>query len=594
MSRIAHRAEPADHCVPAPCPYPILRASVQFVEDDGPRVVGPPVHDSGTFDDMGRIVRVPRHGVNRDANFGVVLVANPEKGRVVGRVTDNQVRHGLLHAPAGCRFRWHSLADPSHGRAWFVVTLRNFGGNVRFEAREVVTPAHVGGVLECLDRIGDGSNRQVRPVGRLHSWSDVVACESVVLDLRDFNGISLETLENGDIHVEMGAGCTIDEVLDFLASHGRYTLPTFGMTGRQTIAGAIATATHGTGRSTLSHYVTAALVAAYDSHTGKARTFRWEDGDRLRAIRCGLGCAGIVLSIRMRVVHDYPIEERTAWFDRLEQALSEEPRHPIQQFYLVPWSWRWFSQLRRPLDPDTSAPEVMARLQRAFRFTAVDVGLNGAVCLMSNILGWGSAIRWWYRRLFPLVARSGMRRVDRCRHVAMMRHDLYKHVEMELFVPVPHISHAAAFVEWVLRQCGGESSSLSAAIAQDNYSRDVSTDIAALRGRYVHDHPILFRKVLRDDALISMTSGDDADAWYAISFITYQRDLGPFLAMCDFVAAAMASAYRARPHWGKICPLKAEQLAPLYPHLVRFRAHCEAVDPKKVFVNEFAEKCLGL
>jgi L-gulonolactone oxidase len=474
------------------------------------------------------------------------------------------------------------------------VILHNFGGNVRFTPSEVVTPAGIAGVLECLDRLGDGTIRQVRPVGRLHSWSDVIACEGVVLDLRHFNAISLETLGNGDVYVDMGAGCTIDEILDFLASHGGYTLPTFGMTGRQTIAGAIATATHGTGRSTLSHYVAAALVAAYDSHTGRARTYRWEAGDQLGAIRCGLGCAGIVLSIRMRVVRDYPIEERTAWFDRLEQALSEERDHPIQQFYLMPWSWRWFSQLRRPLASDIGAPAGGARLQRAFRLIAVDLLLNGAVCLLSGILGWGGAIRWWYSRIFPLVARSGMRTVDRCRHVAMMRHDFYRHVEMELFVPAPHVSRAAAFIEWALRQCGGESSALPAAIARDEYPRDVSAKVAALRGRYVHDHPILFRKVLADDALISMTSGDDGDAWYAISFITYQRDLGPFLAMCDLVAAAMASAYRVRPHWGKICTLTAEQLAPLYPRLARFRAHCAAVDPKRVLVNEFATRCLGL
>jgi hypothetical protein len=176
----------------------------------------------------------------------------------------------------------------------------------------------------------------------------------------------------------------------------------------------------------------------------------------------------------------------------------------------------------------------------------------------------------------------------------MMRHDLYRHVEMELFVPAPHVSHAAAFVEWVLRQCAGESSTVPAHLAPDDYSRDVSADIATLRGRYVHDHPILFRKVLRDDALISMTSGDDGDAWYAISFITYQRDLGPFLQMCSFVAPAMAAAYRARPHWGKICPLNGADVARLYPGLDRFRAHCASVDPERVLVNEFAASRLGL
>jgi hypothetical protein len=37
-----------------------------------------------------------------------------------------------------------------------------------------------------------------------------------------------------------------------------------------------------------------------------------------------------------------------------------------------------------------------------------------------------------------------------------------------------------------------------------------------------------------------------------------------------------------------------EHLAPLYPDLGRFRAHCAAVDPRRVFVNDFAARCLGL
>ena len=54
------------------------------------------------------------------------------------------------------------------------------------------------------------------------------------------------------------------------------------------------------------------------------------------------------------------------------------------------------------------------------------------------------------------------------------------------------------------------------------------------------DQAITFRKVLPDETLISMTSGQE-DAWYAISLVTYQRDLEPFLAMAAFVARSMAA-----------------------------------------------------
>ena len=63
--------------------------------------------------------------------------------------------------------------------------------------------------------------------------------------------------------------------------------------------------------------------------------------------------------------------------------------------------------------------------------------------------------------------------------------------------------------------------------------------------------------------------------------------------MAGFMATAMASAYRARPHWGKICPLDTEAIAALYPALPQFRAHCASVDPEHVFVNDFARRALG-
>lgn len=469
------------------------------------------------------------------------------------------------------------------------MTLRNFGGNITFQPTHIAAPRDEAGVLDCLNRFRDG---KVRAIGRLHSWSDTAACGDVVLDLRHLRHMSLATSRAGETEAEIGAGCTIADVLDFLHARGGYTLPTIGMTGRQTLAGAIATATHGAGRHSLSHYVGAARVAAYDS-TGAARIHEWSDGDALKAIRCGVGCAGIVLSVRMRVETDYLIDERTQWFDRIDQLLREESGWPLRQFYLVPWSWRWFAQQRRrlPAGPETR-PGMAAMLFRVMRLVGVDMVFNGAVRLLSGTVGSGAAIRAWYRHAFPVYARSGMHLVDWSRHVLTMRHDLYRHVEMELFVPESRLVEAAAFVEWILRRCGGESTPLPSALERTFGSR-LLAPVAALRGRYVHDHPILFRKVLRDDALLSMTSGDPL-AWYAISFITYQRELAPFREMASVVAGAMADAYGARPHWGKLCPLNVDQLEPLYPDMPRFRAHCTAVDPQRVFVNDFAARCLRL
>jgi FAD binding domain/D-arabinono-1,4-lactone oxidase len=470
------------------------------------------------------------------------------------------------------------------------MTLRNFGKNVRFEPAELVRPSDKNAVVVCLER---NRGRKIRACGRLHSWSEAAVSHDVVLDLRNLNKVRLEVHADGSASADIEAGCTIDSVLDYLRAHGGYTLPTCGIVGRQATAGAIATATHGSGRPSLSHYVTSVNVAAYDPESGRARIYQWRDGDELRAARCGLGCTGIVLSIGIAVQPDYLVEEITQWFDSIGDVLERERDYPLQQFYLIPWSWKWYAQHRRALTRESgSTRSATAPLHRLFKLLGVDIALHGVVRLLSR-LGWRVAIRWFYRRAFPLVARPGMRVIDDSRHILMTRHDIYTHVEMELFVVEQHVRHAATYVEWVLRCCGGEVLPMPKPLTDRDFGCDIATEIAALRGSYVHDYLITFRRVLADDSLISMTSGDNSVPWYAISFITYRGDLAPFLRMARFMAATMASAFRARPHWGKVCPLRADDIASLYPALSQFREHCARYDQEQTFVNDFARQTLG-
>jgi hypothetical protein len=477
----------------------------------------------------------------------------------------------------------------------------NFGRNVAFVPLSLSAPRTE---QEVLDRLNDArrNGQPVRAVGRLHSWSDVIDADgAVVLDMRRFRSITFSRGEDDGVYADIEAGCTITEILDILRRHGGYTLPTYGMLGAQTIVGAIGTATHGTGRASLSHYVTGLRLAAFAPDTidprgnpvrGEARIFDCHEGERLKAARCNLGCLGVVLSVRMRVLRDYCVEERTAWFDRLEDVLAQD--FPRQQFYLVPWSWRWFAQLRRPLDPDSPArPGPKAVFLRGVRLIAIDILFNGTAKLASNWAFLRKRLPRLYRHVFPLIARANIEVTDRARHLLMMRHDLYRHVEMELFVPEQHVSGAAAFVEWVLRRCGGDATTpVPVALKHVDFGCDPEVETQRLVGGYMHDQPVTFRRVLRDDTLISMTSGEDTDAWYGLSLITYRRNLTRFREMTEVVARCLSAAYGARPHWGKINPLNSKALAAHYPHLGAFFAQRNAMDPGRVFINDYTRPLL--
>jgi FAD/FMN-containing dehydrogenase len=359
------------------------------------------------------------------------------------------------------------------------VTLQNFGKTVRFQPRQILAPRDNNAVLTCLEQ---RPGEKIRAIGRLHSWSEAAVTSGIALDLRHLDAITVGQDDHAQPVAIVGAGCTIGRVLERLGKQG-YTLPTLGMITAQTVAGAIATATHGSGRSSLSHYVRAITVAAYDAATGAPRLFRWDDGDALRAARCGLGCAGIVLSVEIAVVPRYLIEERTGWFDRIDDALAQEAAFPLQQFYLVPWTWRWFAQARREHALALGEhPGLSARAMRLFRLAGVDVTMNGAVRLLSQTARSNVGVRQYFRHVFPAVARAGLTVVDESHHLLTMRHDLYRYVETEIFVPARHVRQAALFVEWVLRRGGGESPPLPQLLKADMFGDDLNGGLRPSRG----------------------------------------------------------------------------------------------------------------
>ena len=101
------------------------------------------------------------------------------------------------------------------------------------------------------------------------------------------------------------------------------------------------------------------------------------------------------------------------------------------------------------------------------------------------------------------------------------------------------------------------------------------------------------RRVLPDDTLISMASGGEQD-WYALSFISYAnpaRRAGFFL-FANFMAQSMSQLFHARPHWGKVCPLEANELTSLYPRFDDFRTVCNTLDSQGVFQNDWTAALL--
>jgi FAD/FMN-containing dehydrogenase len=456
--------------------------------------------------------------------------------------------------------------------------FRNFGRNVCFDARYYFEPRTEQEVLELLE---EHKGEKIRAIGALHSWSEAPVGQDVVLSLRHLAHVRLA----GDkTYAEVGAGCSVHSVLEQLRAHG-VTLPAIGMTGEQSIAGAISTATHGSGRSSMSHYVSAVRLASYDRN-GVPTIRELTGGPALKAARCALGRMGVLLSVRVECVPTYRVEEVSQKFGTIGDVLAERQSHPLMQFYLMPWSWVWIAQLRRSVDEPRSG--AWARLKyRMVRGSSLAL-LNWATIVLARLL----KSKVWVRRIYRLLTRLfiPVSIVDSAERVLMTQHR-HDYVEAELFVPVSRVEDAAKLVEQVLRYVARDSLSLAedvqALVAQRD---DGLEEIEALRGSYVHHYPITFRHVQKDSTLISMSSDEEM---FAISFITFSRDLPAFEATVGLLASTMARAFKSRPHWGKVLPLGATELNALIPGLRAFRAECDHTDPGGVFANDFTQRVLG-
>jgi hypothetical protein len=463
--------------------------------------------------------------------------------------------------------------------------VENFGGNLRMRPEAYCVPADEAGVLALLR---EHRGRRVRAVGALHSWSQAPLAEDVLVDLRRLRGVSIE--RRGErLLATVGAGCRIKEVLAELQRLGGWTLPTIGLVSEQTIAGAVSTGTHGSGRHSLSHYVAAVRLAHYDPTTGEPVVRTIDGGDALRAARCAVGCLGLLLAVTCEIRPQYQVEETLRECGSLDEVLAGENTYPLQQFYLVPWSWRWLVQQRREVRQGRSP---LAWLYRLYWWLFVDWGLHLLVVLLARWWRWRRGVQELYRRVLGTVI-QGWRVVDRSDRQLIMEHELFRHIETELFVTREELAGSLAVVRELIECCGGSPEAVSAATREAFSRLGLLDELQGAAGCYTHHYVICVRKVLADATWISMSSGESPR--YAISLISYvwPQDRAGFFRFASLAARSLAALHGARPHWGKLCPLDAAVLRRLYPRWGEFRAQCLELDPAGVFRNRWFDELLA-
>lgn len=472
----------------------------------------------------------------------------------------------------------------------------NFGGNVTVEPAHYYEPTTEAEVLDVLDRHAGGT---VRVVASGHAWSPAIETDDVLVRVDALDDIDVREDADGGVVVRAGGGAALRDLVEAVESQTDHTLPTMDGVLEQTIAGAISTGTHGAGRPSLSHYMDEIRLAAYDPESGAARIYTFTEGDALRAARCAVGRMGVIVSVTFECVPKYLVSETITAADTVEELLERDRDDSLEQAILLPYSWRLLIYDREVVHDTLSIPgRVRAAIHSVVSVLYVDIGLHLVITAVALSLRLGIAGRELVAGLFgsfvPRAFRTEVTHTGPSTAMLTLKHDLFRHEEMELFVPKRHLVDATAVLTHIVAVAAGDDPTPDDAVVAALGEAGTAADLDGLRGTYVHHYALSFRRVPPDDTLISMASGDEP--YYALSVFTYHPPGARegYYDLCDVLARTLAAAFEVRPHWGKHNPLDAEAAADLYPHLDEFHRQCRAVDPDDTFSNAYTRRALGI
>jgi L-gulonolactone oxidase len=425
----------------------------------------------------------------------------------------------------------------------------NWTGDQRCRPAEVVRPADREELVEVVAAAA-AAGRKVSVAGSGHSFTEAAMTDGTMVRVESLSGVLNADPASG--LVEVGAGTVLADLNEELARLG-LAMENLGDIDRQTIAGAIATGTHGTGARlrNISAQVEGMELVLADGNV--RRLSAAGDPELLRAARVGVGALGAVSAVTLRCVPAFTLRRvdtprpREAVLDAFQESADANDHFELFSFP--------YADSALVLERNRTADPARPRGRAAAH-------LNDVV-LENWALGALSATGKLFPAAIPALSRlagrlaSGSATTDRSDRV-FANDRRVRFTEMEYGVPREHGPEAARrVIEWVRSN------------------------------RYPVFFPIEMRVAAGDDALLSPSH--DRDSAYIAVHQYRGMEWRPYF---EAVEEIMGS-YGGRPHWGKRHFQSAETLAPRYPAWAEFQRARDEFDPGRTFTNAYAERVLG-
>ncbi len=430
--------------------------------------------------------------------------------------------------------------SPANARAPQTTPWRNWSGGLVANPAGRFSPASES---ELADFFGS-SKGTIRPVGSGHSFSPLVPTDGHLVVIDRLTGMLEHDAEL--MTATFAAGTRLGDMGAPLEAVGQamLNLPDID---RQTLAGATATATHGTGIgfTCLSGMVTQLRLVTPGGEVVDVSAKN--NADLFNAARVSLGALGVITRMTLEMRDSYRLKAKN-WVQPIEEVLEtfDENAAAHRHFEMFPLTHSDYAlvlsidETDEPINNPPQSPEEAAAFGEAMALWAQTAPRERRP-LVNGLA----------EQIEPTEAVDASYRI-----LSNIRNNRFN--EMEYSVPK---EAGAECLREVLRTIS-----------------DKEVDVV---------FPLEYRYVKRDDTWLSMSSGDEDHAAISIHR-TASEDYRPYFDLIE----PIFWKYGGRPHWGKVHSLGAQQLTELYPRYRDFQALRAELDPEGRMLNGHLRKLL--
>jgi L-gulono-1,4-lactone dehydrogenase len=430
------------------------------------------------------------------------------------------------------------------GLAW-----RNWAGDQACVPVERLRPENREELAEAVGLAAE-AGRNVSVAGSGHSFTEAAMTDGTMVDLSALSGVIDADRSSG--LVKVGAGTVLDDLNEELHRLG-LAMENLGDIDQQTVAGAIATGTHGTGAKlrNISSQVEAMELVLGDGSLRELDAAG--DPSLLKAARVAIGALGAVTAVTLRCVPAFTLHRvdtpcpREEVFDAFQQRADENDHFELFTFPYAD------SALVLERNQSDGSPRPRGRTAAFLNDVVLENWALEAISAAGKLFPRGIPS---FSRLAAWLA-SGSTSTDRSDRIFANERRV-RFTEMEYGVPREHGPEAARrVIEWVRSN------------------------------RYPVFFPIEMRVTAADDAVLSPSH--ERDTAYIAVHQYRGMEWRPYFEAVEEIM----NEYGGRPHWGKRHFQTAATLSERYPRWGDFQAARDELDPNRVFTNEYAQRVLG-